>query len=94
MNSRLGTPRKKSVSTRQTSCSGLMSLVRPSMRARPSTSAMAPGGKCDFNGAFKAGKQELPGGEVRKEIPIVNRKLAGHIKALQYQSDERDHGNK
>ena len=42
MNSRLGTPRKKSVSTRQTSCSGLMSLVRPSIRARPSTSTMAP----------------------------------------------------
>ena len=51
------------------------------------------GGERDFNGALKAGKQELPGGEVRKEIPIVDRKLAGHIKALQYQGDERGDGD-
>ena len=30
---------------------------------------------------------------MRKEIPIVDRKLTGHIKALQDQSDERGHGN-
>ena len=30
---------------------------------------------------------------MRKEIPVVDRKLTGHIKALQYQSDERGHGN-
>ena len=31
---------------------------------------------------------------MRKEIPIVDRKLAGHIKALQYQYGERGDGNK
>ena len=50
-------------------------------------------GQCDLDGALKAGKQELPGGEVRKEVPVVDRKLTGHIKALQYQGDERRHGN-
>ena len=42
MSSRLGTPRKKSVTTRHKAASQRIPLVRPSMRARPSTSAMAP----------------------------------------------------
>lgn len=93
MNRRLGTPRKKSVSTRQTNCSGLIPLVRPEHEGQTQYQRDGAGGECDFNGALKAGKQELPGGEVRKEIPIVDRKLTGHIKALQYDGDECDHGN-
>ena len=65
-----------------------MSLVRPSIRAGPSTSAMAPAVKCDLT-VPSSRQAKLPGGEVRKEIPIVDRKLTGHIKALQYQDGER-----
>ena len=31
---------------------------------------------------------------MRKEIPIVDRKLTGHIKALQHEDNERGDGNK